>query len=111
MNTRTPRCWAVFLIVALPISACLPAALAADTTNEDKAVHDLASSTKPNDQVQFDFETGDLQGWKVVEGGFENPVSDRAVFHNVYPEIPQNRYNKQGRFYLSTVERKTGPVQ
>jgi hypothetical protein len=59
-------------------------------------------------QVRFDFETGDLQGWKVVEGWFENPVSDRAVFHNAYPEIPQNRYNKQGRFHLSTVERKTG---
>ena len=36
-------------------------------------------------------------------------MSDRAVFHNVYPEIPENRYNKQGQFYLSTVERKTGP--
>ena len=60
-------------------------------------------------QVQFDFESGDLQGWKVVEGSFEHPVSDRAVFHNLYAKIPRNRYNKQGRFYLSTVERKTGP--
>ena len=45
----------------------------------------------------------------MVEGWFENPVTDRDVFHNVYPEIPQNRYNKQGRYYLSTVERKSGP--
>ena len=59
--------------------------------------------------LRFDFETGDLQPWRVVEGGFENPVSGREVFHNVYPEIPGNRYNKQGRFYLSTVERKSGP--
>jgi hypothetical protein len=61
------------------------------------------------DRLAFDFESGDLQGWKVVEGAFENPVADRPVFHNVYPEIPQNRYNKQGRYHLSTVERKTGP--
>jgi hypothetical protein len=59
--------------------------------------------------VRFDFESGDLQGWKVVEGWFENPVTNRAVFHNVYPEIPENHYNKQGQFYLSTVERQTGP--
>jgi len=65
----------------------------------------LASSN----HVQFDFESGDLQGWRVVEGWFEHPVSDRAVFHNGYAEVPQNRYNKQGQFYLSTVERKTGP--
>ena len=62
-----------------------------------------------SNHVQFDFESGDLQGWRVVEGWFEHPVSDRAVFHNRYSEIPMNHYNKQGRFYLSTVERKTGP--
>jgi hypothetical protein len=60
-------------------------------------------------QVHFDFESGDLQGWRVVEGSFEHPVTDRAVFHNQYAEIPGNRYNKQGRFYLSTVERQSGP--
>ena len=36
------------------------------------------------DEVRFDFETGDLQQWRVVEGWFENPVSDRETFHNVY---------------------------
>jgi hypothetical protein len=60
-------------------------------------------------EVRFDFETGDLEPWRVVEGWFEHPVSSREMFHNVYPEIPQNRYNHQGRFYLSTVERKSGP--
>ncbi len=78
---------------------------------DNQGLQDLsqAAGAQPSNRVQFDFETGDLQGWKVVEGWFENPVSERAVFHNVYPEIPQNRYNKQGQFYLSTVERKTGP--
>ena len=109
MNDHTTRRFAAFLIGAVAMLSCLPAASAAAETNSDKAVRDHAAGAKPNDRVRFDFETGDLQGWKVVEGWFENPVSDRAVFHNVYPEIPQNRYNKHGRFYLSTVERKTGP--
>ena len=30
----------------------------------------------------FDFETGDLQGWQVVEGTFGKPVTDRAKEHN-----------------------------
>ena len=73
------------------------------------AAADQTPIAQSNHSVRFDFETGDLQGWRVVEGWFENPVTDRAVFHNVYPEILLNLYNKQGRFYLSTVERKTGP--
>ena len=98
MEHLSRRCMTV-LIAALTMLRCLPTAFAGDPE----------ASAKPSDVVRFDFETGDLQGWKVVEGWFENPVTDRAVFHNVYAEIPQNRYNKQGRFYLSTVERKTGP--
>ena len=51
-----------------------------------------------DDVVRFDFETGDLQGWQVVEGWFDKLVSDRTEFHN------GGRYNKQGKYYLSTVE-------
>ncbi|MEW6360105.1 MAG: hypothetical protein AB1696_27465 [Planctomycetota bacterium] len=54
-------------------------------------------------QVRFDFETGDLQGWKVVEGQFEKLLTDRATFHHV--NAP---YNKQGRYFLSTLETKNG---
>ena len=50
--------------------------------------------------VRFDFESGDLQGWQIVEGGFGKIVTDRATFHN----RPKVRYNKQGKYYLSTVE-------
>jgi hypothetical protein len=100
---------AAILITGLALLFCLPAAFAADLPNWDKAARDQAAGAKSNDRIQFDFETGDLQGGKVVEGWFENPVSDRVVFHNAYPEFPQNRYNKQGRFHLSTVERKAGP--
>lgn len=54
--------------------------------------------------VIFDFETGDLQGWMVVEGGFELPVCDRQFFHN-RPDFP---YNKQGRWFLTTLETRSG---
>ncbi|MBE7503092.1 MAG: hypothetical protein HS113_22980 [Verrucomicrobiales bacterium] len=70
---------------------------------------DIDCGANPSPLLRFDFETGDLQGWRVVEGEFEHPVSEREVFHNTYPEIPGNRYNKQGRYHLSTVERRSGP--
>lgn len=47
----------------------------------------------------FDFETGDLQGWQVVEGTFGKPVTDRAKEHNA-----DRPYTKGGRFFLSTLE-------
>ncbi len=56
------------------------------------------------DGLRFDFETGDLQGWQVVEGKFDNLVCDRARFHNQ----PSVSYNKQGVYFLSTLERANG---
>ena len=57
--------------------------------------------------IRFDFETGDLQGWEVIEGQFDYIVSDRPEFHNRYPGVSA-RYNKQGTYYLSTVEQQPG---
>ncbi len=54
--------------------------------------------------IVFDFETGDLQGWRVVEGRFDCIVSDRAKFHN----IPDEAYNKQGKYHLTTLEIGSG---
>jgi len=51
------------------------------------------------EQPAFDFETGDLQGWKVVEGQFDRMVCDRATFRNT-----GQPYNKQGKYYLCTIE-------
>ena len=62
------------------------------------------ASAGPAGVVRFDFETGDLQGWKVVEGSFDRLVSDRAQYHNP----PPRPYNKQGKYYLSTVEQQPG---
>lgn len=53
----------------------------------------LAWAEKPPGVV-FDFETGDLQGWKVVEGEFADLVGQRPV----------ERYKKQGTYYLTTLE-------
>lgn len=54
--------------------------------------------------LRFDFETGDLQGWKVVEGQFDRLICDWEFFHN-QPDVP---YNKQGRYYLNTLELSDG---
>ena len=57
----------------------------------------------PAGQLCFDFETGDLQGWKVVEGQFARVVTDRPEYHNkgVYA-------SRQGKAHLSTVEGANG---
>jgi hypothetical protein len=57
------------------------------------------AADQPAGLIRFDFETGDLQGWKVVEGGFARTVTDRAAYHNGGPYA-----SRQGRFHLSTVE-------
>ena len=57
--------------------------------------------TAPADEIVFDFETGDLQGWRIVEGKFEKLLTDRTEFHH-----KQGPYNKQGKYFLSTLERK-----
>ena len=49
--------------------------------------------------VRFDFETGDLQGWKVVEGQIVRPVTNRANYHNGGAYA-----SRQGKWHLSTVE-------
>src|SRR5512137_1764812 len=67
--------------------------------------HVSVADAAAQEAVRFDFETGDLQGWKVVEGQFDYLISDRAEYHNAYPE---KKYNKQGRYYLSTVEQRPG---
>ena len=49
--------------------------------------------------VSFDFESGKLEPWKVVAGEFKHIVGNRdSFFHN------KGDYNKQGEYYLSTLE-------
>jgi len=61
--------------------------------------------------VRFDFESGGLQGWRVIEGKFAKLLNDRTMFRN-RRGLP---FNKQGRHFLDTVEaggdRQTGTVE
>ncbi len=105
MKHHSTRLSTQFRLAAVALLSCVLTAAAAETA----IAQEPAAATTPDNRIEFGFETGELQGWQVVEGWFENPVSDRAEFHNVYPEVPENRYNKQGGYYLSTVECKAGP--
>ncbi len=51
----------------------------------------------------FDFESGTLDQWEIISGSFGKIVSDRAAFHNV-----NQPYNKQGVYFLSTLETPDG---
>ena len=66
----------------------------------------LGASTTADEatQIAFDFESGDLQGWTVVEGRLELVVCDKKMYRN-HPGVP---YNKQGTFYLTTLEKADG---
>ena len=51
------------------------------------------------ERVVFDFETADLQGWRIVEGEFVKFLSGRsAEHHNGRP------FNKQGKHFLTTLD-------
>jgi len=63
-----------------------------------------AGAARAQDAIRFDFETGDLQGWRVAEGRFAQIVCDKAMYRN-RPKLP---YNKQGRFFLTTLELPNG---
>ena len=86
-NHKGHICVSIFAVLCLPF--CVGAKIAAKNT------------------VRFDFETGDMQDWRIVEGEFDYFVSDRPEFHNSYPGVSR-RYNKQGKYYLSTVEQQPG---
>jgi hypothetical protein len=58
----------------------------------------------PVGKLRFDFETGDAQGWQVVQGNLPRPVSDRPCL----PRWPHMPFNCQGKFHLSTLETDDG---
>lgn len=49
--------------------------------------------------ASFDFESGQLEPWKVVEGKFGHVIGSRPEFFRNNQE-----YNKQGTYYLTTLE-------
>jgi arylsulfatase len=58
----------------------------------------------PVGPLRFDFESGDLQGWRVVEGRFDLILSDRKSLPR-WTDVP---FNKQGKYHLSTVATEEG---
>ena len=85
MIPRAMRRMAIVLVATLSLSSAL-------------------AGEAPNGVVRFDFETGDLQGWTVVDGGFGKLLTDRDAFHH-----GGKPYNKQGKFFLSTLETAADP--
>ena len=57
------------------------------------------AATLSNRSASFDFESGNLEPWQIVEGRFGQVIGSRSeFFHN------KREYNKQGKFYLTTLE-------
>lgn len=56
-------------------------------------------ATPGNRSASFDFESGRLAPWKIVEGAFGHIIGNRARFFRDMGE-----YNKQGEHYLTTLE-------
>ncbi|MFW5693333.1 MAG: hypothetical protein ACOCWL_03870, partial [Thermoguttaceae bacterium] len=60
----------------------------------------FGATAAAEDVVRFDFETGDLQGWQVVEGNFSKLLGDREFeFHS-----NTAKYTNDGAHYLTTLE-------
>lgn len=53
--------------------------------------------------ASFDFESGSLAPWKIVEGKFGHIIGSRNTFF-----CSENDYNKQGTYYLTTLESSAG---
>ncbi|MEP4078393.1 GH116 family glycosyl-hydrolase [Haloferula sp.] len=51
----------------------------------------------------FNFESGSLMGWKIVDGEFGDIVTDRATFHD-----SKEPHNRQGKWHLSTLAGPSG---
>ncbi|MHB9035531.1 MAG: GH116 family glycosyl-hydrolase [Armatimonadota bacterium] len=55
-------------------------------------------------KIEFGFESGDLQGWKIVDGAFEKPISERVFVRN----MPDVKIGREGRYFLSTLDLADG---
>ncbi len=55
-------------------------------------------------EVKLSFETGDLQGWQITEGGFGKLISDRSTQYHI-----QRPFGKEGTYFLSTLDTKQEP--
>ncbi len=59
---------------------------------------------KPVGNLRFTFESGQLDGWKIVAGMAGKAVSDLSAL----PQWKHRPYNKEGKFHLSTINTGKG---
>ena len=59
---------------------------------------------KPLGELRFTFESGELDGWSIVEGTAGCPVSN----HVSLPRWRDKPFNREGKFHLSTVDTADG---
>ena len=60
----------------------------------------LCANALGQEKLVFDFESGRLDDWTIVEGANTKPIGSRDVeFHN--NSVP---YDKSGKYYLTTLE-------
>lgn len=91
---------ALFLLIASP--ALLSSAESGQ--NPKMGPSEIYEVVEPVGDLRFDFEAG-IQDWRVVDGAFAALRNDRAMFHHSFGKA---KYNKQGKYYLTTLERKGG---
>lgn len=65
------------------------------------------TSAKPTSGAWFDFESGKLEPWKVVEGKIGHPVGSRDYYFNK----KAGPITKQGKHYLTTLEGSADAVK
>ncbi|MDF7825968.1 sulfatase-like hydrolase/transferase [Pontiellaceae bacterium B12227] len=95
--------------MATELKALRPVAQNDGTMRKKSAPAKKTSEAKKNPapagkrSASFDFESGNLEPWKVVEGSFGHVVGNREMFF-----ANKGVYNKQGTFYLTTLESAAG---
>lgn len=111
--SRRPHLWKMFGTIGIAIITVLWLGRDTDAQNpaepntlsQQRAEETVAETPPAPAALRFDFETGDLQGWQVVEGKFSRLVNDRKMFRN----RPTVEFNKQGQFFLDTYEQGGDP--
>ncbi len=89
----------VLVVVSLVSMAVTLSAYGSDCACEGS----ICSQTTDG-SLRFDFETGCMQGWQIMEGTLDSPVTSIEMTRNQ----PSQKRNKQGIFYLNTVELQDG---
>ena len=70
-----------------------------------KAARKIPAPIKGDDRVNFDFESGGLQGWYITEGWFNHLIADNKTVR-----AGGGPSNKEGKYFIGTLEAAPGGV-